>query len=114
MASSTPSISPERLEALADGYQRETSRRRRRSLLVLAVLAVLALAAARIGEVDLKNLVDNISNFTSYFHRILPTLSVANFGADVAEWYWNFTGWLKLLLDTVMIAYLATLVGAGG
>jgi len=81
---------------------------------VLAILAVLIVIAGKIGEVNLANLVDNISNFTGYFSRILPKIRVASFGADVADWYWNITGWLKLLLDTVLIAYLATLIGAGG
>ncbi len=114
MASSILSVSQGRLEVLVADYQREVARRRRQSLLVLAVLAVLIVVAGRFGEVDLKNLIDNISNFTSYFGRILPKLSVAHFGADVADWYWNLTGWLKLLLDTVLIAYLGTLIGAVG
>jgi phosphonate transport system permease protein len=114
MPSSIPVVSQARLEVLAAGYQREVARRRRQSLLVLAVLAILIMLAGRVGEVDVNNLVQNISNFTSYFGRILPKLSVAHFGADVADWYWNITGWLKLLLDTVLIAYLGTLIGAGG
>lgn len=114
MASSILNVSQARLEVLVADYQRAVGRRRRQSLLVLAVLAVLIVVAGRFGEVDLKNLIDNISNFTSYFGRILPKLSVAHFGADVADWYWNLTGWLKLLLDTVLIAYLGTLIGAVG
>jgi phosphonate transport system permease protein len=114
MPSSLPIVSQARLEVLVGDYQREVVRRRRQSLLVLAILAVLIVLAGRFGEVNLKNLVDNISNFTSYFSRIMPKLSVAHFGADVADWYWNITGWLKLLLDTVLIAYLGTLIGAGG
>ncbi len=114
MPSSLPIISQARLDALVGDYQREVARRRRQSLLVLAILAMLIMLAGRVGEVNVRNLVDNISNFTSYFSRILPKISVANFGADVADWYWNITGWLKLLLDTVLIAYLGTLIGAGG
>ncbi len=114
MALSILSVSPARLEALLADYQRVVGRRRRQSLLVLAILAILIAIAGRFGEVDLNNLVDNISNFTSYFGRIVPKLTFAHFGADVADWYWNITGWLKLLLDTVLIAYLGTLFGAGG
>jgi phosphonate transport system permease protein len=114
MASSILTVSQARLEVLVADYQREVSRRRRQSLLVLAILAVLVVIAGRFGEVDLRNLIDNISNFTSYFSRIIPKLSVAHFGADVADWYWNLTGWLKLLLDTLLIAYLGTLIGAVG
>ena len=114
MTSSILSVPQARLEALLAGYQREVGRRRRQSLLVLAILAILIAIAGRVGEVDLANLVDNISNFTSYFGRIIPRLTISHFGADVADWYWNISGWLKLLLDTVLIAYLATLVGACG
>jgi phosphonate transport system permease protein len=112
MPSSIPIVSQARLQVLLADYQRVVQRRRWQSLMVLGVVAVLVLFAGRTGEVDLKNLVDNISNFTSYFGRIMPKLSVAHFGADVADWYWNITGWLKLLLDTILIAYLATLIGA--
>ncbi len=114
MPSSIPVVSQARIEVLVADYQRVVFRRRRQSLLVLAILAVLMLLAGRFGEVDLKKLVDNISNFTSYFGRIMPKLSVTHFGADVADWYWNITGWLKLLLDTILIAYLASLIGAIG
>ena len=114
MTSSILSVPPARLEVLLADYQREVARRRRLSLLVLAILAILIAIAGHFGEVDLDNLVKNISNFTSYFGRIVPKLTYANFGADVADWYWNIAGWLKLLLDTVLIAYLGTLFGAGG
>jgi phosphonate transport system permease protein len=114
MPSSIPAVSQVRIEALVADYHRVALRRRRQSFVVLAILAALIMLAARFGEVDLRNLVDNISNFTSYFSRIMPKLSVAHFGADVADWYWNVTGWLKLLLDTILIAYLATLIGAIG
>jgi phosphonate transport system permease protein len=114
MTSSLLSVPQARLEALLAGYQREVGRRRRQSLLVLAILAILIVMAGRFGEVDLDNLVRNISNFTSYFSRIVPKLTFAHFGADVADWYWNIAGWLKLLFDTVLIAYLGTLFGAGG
>lgn len=103
-----------RLDALVADYQRHVARRRRQSLLVVVILAILMAMAARVGEVDLSNLFDNISNFTSYFSRIIPKLSVSRFSADVADWYWNVFGWLKLLFDTILIAYLGTLIGAGG
>lgn len=114
MTSSILTVPPARLEVLIADYQREVARRRRQFLLALAVLAVLIAIAGRSGEVDLDNLVRHISNFTSYFSRILPRIRVASFDADVADWYWNITGWLKLLLDTILIAYLGTLIGAGG
>jgi phosphonate transport system permease protein len=114
MTSSILSVPQARLEVLLADYQREVGRRRRQSLLVLGILAILIEIAGRFGEVDVNYLFQHISNFTSYFGRIVPKLGIAHFDADVADWYWNFTGWLKLLLDTVLIAYLGTLIGASG
>ena len=85
MTSSILTVPPARLEVLIADYQREVARRRRQFLLALAVLAVLIAIAGRFGEVDLDNLVRHISNFTSYFSRILPRIRVASFGADVAD-----------------------------
>ncbi len=114
MTSGIVSLPQARLDLLLAEYQRAVARRRRQSLLVLAILTLLIVIAGRVGEVDLNNLLDHISGFTSYFARITPKLSIAHFGADLADWYWNLTGWLKLLLDTVLIAYLGTLIGAVG
>src|ERR1700741_355809 len=114
MTSRILTVSPARLELLVADYQHKVARRRWQFLLVVAILAVLIAIAGKVGEVSPANLIDNISNFTSYFGRILPKIRTATFGADVADWYWNITGWLKLLLDTILIAYLATLIGAGG
>jgi phosphonate transport system permease protein len=116
MHSPTPSLSQRRLDELLAAYGREVARRRGRFLAVLAVFAVLVCLAGWFGEVEPATLATHLSALTSYFARIMPPLSVANFADDVAEWYWNFSGWLKLLFDTVLIAYLATLaatLGAG-
>jgi phosphonate transport system permease protein len=99
---------------LLAGYERAVARRRRLSFAVLGVMAILVVAAGRYGEVDVANLFHHLSGLTSYFGRIMPKLSAAHLTGDIAEWYWNFTGWLKLLFDTVLIAYLATLAGAMG
>ena len=114
MATGLLSLPPERVERLLAAYARAVARRRRQFYLVLATLAVLAALAAHYGEVDPAYFVAHLSAFTSYFGRILPRLTYAHFASDAADWYWNLAGWLKLLLDTILIAYLATLIGALG
>ena len=74
---------------------------------MLAVFAVLVCVAGWVGEVEPATLANHLSSLTSYFSRIMPPLSVANFAGDIAGWYWVFFGWLKLLFDTVLIAYVA-------
>ncbi|MBV9202753.1 MAG: phosphonate ABC transporter, permease protein PhnE [Alphaproteobacteria bacterium] len=92
-------------------YRREVSRRRVRALAMLVGLFLLVAFAGRWGEVDLGRLLHHLSGLTSYFGRIMPTLRADHLTGDIADWYWNFLGWLKLLFDTVLIAYLATFGG---
>ena len=80
--------------------------------MALVVLTVLLVAATRVAEVDPGHLLRHLSGLTSYFGRILPRLRADHLTGDIADWYWNALGWLKLLFDTVLIAYLATLAGA--
>jgi phosphonate transport system permease protein len=114
MASGLLILPQEQIERLLASYGRAVARRRRQFYFVLAALALLAAVAGRYGEVDPAYLLQHISNFTSYFGRILPTLTFTHFAADMADWYWNLSGWLKLLVDTVLIAYLGTLIGTLG
>jgi phosphonate transport system permease protein len=109
-----PALPQHRLDGLLAGYERQIARRRRLSSAVLGIMAILTVIAGRYGEVDLVNLFHHLSGLTSYFARIIPQLRASHLPGDLAEWYWNFTGWLKLLFDTVLIAYLATLAGALG
>ena len=114
MSTGLPTLPAQRLSQLLAHYGRDVARRRRRSLGVLAVLVFLTMIAGRYGEVDLRNLLHHLSGLTSYFGRIMPRLRAEHLTGDVADWYWNFLGWLKLLFDTALIAYLATLAGTVG
>ena len=78
---------------------------------MLAGLVILIGFAGRWGEVEPGKLLHHLAGLTSYFGRIMPILRADRLTADIAEWYWNFFGWLKLLFDTVLIAYLATFAG---
>ncbi len=95
-------------------YSEAITRRRLGLLGAVIAVAVLMTIAGRVGEVDPLYFIDHFSNFTSYFGRILPRLGITTLPHDIADWYWNFGGWLKLLVDTLMIAYLGTSFGALG
>jgi phosphonate transport system permease protein len=114
MSTGLPTLPQHRLDQLLANYGRDIARRRRRSLAVLGVLAVLTIVAGRYGEVDLRNLFHHLTGLTSYFGRIMPKLRADHLTGDIADWYWNALGWLKLLFDTVLIAYLSTLAGTVG
>ena len=114
MASGLPVLPEHRLAELMAKYGGDVARRRRNSLAVLAVLIVLTALAGRYGEVELGKLVHHLSGLTSYFGRIIPHLRLGHLTDDIADWYWGFGGWLKLLFDTILIAFLATLSGTIG
>jgi phosphonate transport system permease protein len=46
-----------------------------------------------------------------FFHQLLPVLRWESLGADIAEWFWGFRLWMGLLLETVQIAFVATVLG---
>jgi phosphonate transport system permease protein len=114
MSTGLPVLPEHQLAELMAHYARDVARRRRNWLTVLAVLIVLTALAGRFGEVELGKLVHHLSGLTSYFGRIMPHLRPDHLTDDIADWYWGFGGWLKLLFDTILIAYLSTLAGTIG
>jgi len=114
MSTGLPVLPEHQLAQLMAHYARDVARRRRNMMIALAVLIVLTWLAGRFGEVELGKLVHHLSGLTSYFGRIMPHLRPDHLPSDIGEWYWGFGGWLKLLFDTILIAYLSTLAGTIG
>lgn len=102
------------ITALTRTYEAAVQARRRASLMVAAVILVCTVLAGWVGEVKPLVFIAHADRLTGYFWQILPTLHWQTLGADLAEWYWNLDHWLKLLVDTLLIAYLGTLLGAIG
>jgi phosphonate transport system permease protein len=109
MSTGLPTLPAHRLDQLLANYRRSVGRRRRQLATALGMLAILVALAGRYGEFDVGNLLHHLSGLTGYFGRILPKLRADHLTGDIADWYWNAVGWLKLLFDTVLLAYLATL-----
>ncbi len=57
-------------------------------------------------------------NFLGYFDRLLTLEAGDRAGqrvwTDPAEWFWGWRHWLALLGDTLLMAYVGTLLGATG
>jgi phosphonate transport system permease protein len=101
--------------AALEGRWREHRRLRRRRDLVWLVLFLLAFTAAlQVGEVRLSTLIAGLPSFTDYFVQAAPDLHVKTLGPDLAAWYWNAGHWARSLLDTVMMAIVATALGVAG
>lgn len=49
-----------------------------------------------------------------YIEKTIPLLRWESLGADLAEWFWRWKTWLGLLVETVLIAFMATSLGVIG
>lgn len=49
-----------------------------------------------------------------YVSKTMPVLRWDSLGADVGQWFWRVDVWLWLLLETLLIAFMATSMGVLG
>lgn len=90
-------------------------KRKRAHALVGATLFAAAFAASLVvGEVSLSVFFDGLPGLSNYFNDIAPPLQAAHLATDIGEWYWAFWRWAGLLWDTVLLAFVGTLLGAAG
>jgi len=88
---------------------------KRRQALIGGAVLVLALAASvRVAEIDLAMLGDGLPQAAGYIVRTMPELHWHSLGADLAEWFWGWKRWLRMLFDTLVMAFLGTLLGGVG
>lgn len=114
MASAVIRLPQAQVDRARAAYEAAIAAKRRQTFLGLALLAIAIFMAGIAGEVDFPKLAANSHRLGDYVWNIAPTLSWANLSADLSEWFWNLKRWFRLLIDTLLIAYLGTLFGAIG
>ncbi|MFN3645175.1 MAG: phosphonate ABC transporter, permease protein PhnE [Gemmobacter sp.] len=112
MTARIPALTPERATAIRDAYAEVQRAKRLRTLGGLGILIALCLVAAGMAEVSPTRFAEGIPRFFDYFSNLVPKLSLATFWADLGEWYWGLKRWTRLLIDTILIAYTGTIIGA--
>jgi phosphonate transport system permease protein len=111
---SLPSLPPARLDQLTAAYAAELLKRRWYAIAAgLALLVCIGLASVA-SEVQPLRFAQNLWRFPNYLLQLVPTLRWNTLGADFAEWFWGWKPWLLLLAETLLIAYLGTVIGAVG
>lgn len=55
-----------------------------------------------------------IPRLGEYLENTIPVLRWESLGADFAEWFWRWKAWLVLLVETILIAFMATTLGVVG
>lgn len=109
-----PTLPDPQLAALAGAYASAVAQKRRTMLLGTVILLGCVLLSAWVGEVRPGVFVDNLGKFTSYFVRIAHLEDGRLVLADMGEWFWGLGKWLRLMGETLLIAYLGTVLGAFG
>ena len=102
---------PATLARFEAGFRVRQRRQRAGWLLGLAILAAITWWAADISGFTADRLSRGLPRIGDYIGLTVPELSLGSFLADVAYWFYDFPRWLNLLLDTFLIALLATVIG---
>ncbi|WP_333834245.1 phosphonate ABC transporter, permease protein PhnE [Rubrimonas sp.] len=65
-------------------------------------------------RVDRWIILAGLPRLDEYVARTLPTLRWESLGADVADWFWAWRRWAALWVETMLIAFMATVFGVVG
>ncbi len=88
-------------------------RRRKRVYAVLfgAVFLACIVAAGVTAKFDVLTLIQGLPRTTEFLLKLVPPIGMATFSADMREWYWDINKWSASLLNTLLMAWLATVLG---
>ena len=111
MRAAVPEFPQARLQELADHYANAVAAKRRRIWVGSVLLIAATLAAGWMGDVNLWKFSENFWRFPAYFASTAPKFSFSSAWADISEWLWGLPRWMRLLGDTLLIAYVGTLTG---
>lgn len=101
--------------ALFEGHYATLRGQRRRTTAIGALLFGLCFVAATwIGEFQPARIAAGLPRIFEYIEKILPQLRAEHFREDMAYWFYGLPTWFELLLETVLMAYTATLLGTVG
>ncbi|MCE1235962.1 MAG: phosphonate ABC transporter, permease protein PhnE [Hyphomicrobiales bacterium] len=111
-------LSDDRLAPLARDYADAMRMRRNQTLIGAGVLLVTIVAAGFVAEVDLAKFFGHIDSVGSYLDRLVH-FDGGDYAGQIVlshpgEWMWGLKRWGRLLLETIMMAYAGTLLGALG
>jgi len=114
MATTVPTLPASQAGVLIRAYEQQVAARRRQTVLGFVLVAVLVVMFGMVAEADPAKLFANIGRLTSYVGRLFLLDSGQLVFTDPREWFWGVGKWLRLLGETLLIAYLGTVIGGVG
>ena len=89
-------------------YRRE---KRIYASLFSAAFLLCVIGAGITAKFDVLRLIDGLPRTTEFLAKLVPPIAYATFAKDLAEWYWDIGKWMDSLLNTLLMAWLATVLG---
>ncbi len=102
------------LAALRSAYDRVRARKRMQGVVAFALVVVVASTATIVAEVQPAHLLSHGGRLFDYVARTFHLENKAYVWSDPAEWFWGLRKWLRLIGETIVIAYLGTMIGILG
>jgi phosphonate transport system permease protein len=118
MPTTLPRLPEQRLRPLAAAYAGALRAARLKGLAAFTAVAAVVVLAGWFAEVDVVKMANRIGTVGDYVGRIFTFDNGDHVGRPVfvapGEWMWGLAHWSKLILETLLIAYAGTIVGAVG
>jgi phosphonate transport system permease protein len=96
-------------------FEARFAQERRTRLMWTALYGILFLAAIMMSMVvsgfSLPRLAAGLPKAWNYVYGTFPTLTLENLWGDIREWHWGFNYWMRLLVETVLMAFVGTAFG---
>lgn len=93
-------------------FQQQRRSKMIQSAWMLLLLLLALVVSVIVGEFSIGRLLQGLPNIGNYIYDTLPTLRFSSLGSDLSNWFWSLEYWLWLLLDTIIIGFLGTVLGA--
>ncbi|MDP2781991.1 phosphonate ABC transporter, permease protein PhnE [Devosia sp.] len=109
----TSTTREERLLSFNARYRQQQFTRRNWTLLYGALFLAALSGSVAVSDFSIPGLIKGLPMAWNYIAGTLPTLTLENFWADLANWYWGLRFWLRLLVETILMGFVGTVLGGG-
>ncbi|MDG2205173.1 MAG: phosphonate ABC transporter, permease protein PhnE [Alphaproteobacteria bacterium] len=109
--SATPQESDSALENFESAYRAHRSSKRTFNIVIVTVFGLCVVLSLISTEFDFVTLFNGLPRTRDFLFRLIPPITYDEFALDVLDWYWDIEKWMENLLNTLLMAFLSTLLG---
>ena len=100
------------LSQFAERFAAERRVMRLRSALFGVIFLAALVGSAVVSEFNPTQLASGLPDAWNYIWSTFPSLHLSTMGSDLREWSWNLPRLLELLAETVLMSFVATVLGS--